>query len=49
MVQARQVIDVVESLAFQIDDNVGIVGALGYDRKSAITALQLPWSIEKVA
>lgn len=47
IVQAREVIDVVETAPFQVDDSVGIVGALGYERKSAICALQLPWVIER--
>jgi len=46
MVQARSILDVEEGAVFQVDDNVGIVGVLGYERKSAITALQLPWSVE---
>lgn len=47
IVQAREIIDVAESAPFQVDDSVGIMGALGLDRKSAICALQLPWSINK--
>ena len=46
MVQARQIIDAAEGPAFQVEDHVGIVSALGYERKSAITALQLPWTME---
>jgi lipopolysaccharide transport system ATP-binding protein len=49
MVQARTVVDVAEGAVFQVEDHVGIVGALGYDRKSAITALQLPWAMERLA
>src|SRR5262249_17622132 len=48
MVQARTVIDAAEGTVFQVEDRVGILGALGYDRKSAITALQLPWAVERV-
>jgi lipopolysaccharide transport system ATP-binding protein len=48
MVQARTVIDVAEGSVFQVEDHVGIVGALGYDRKSSITALQLPWATERL-
>jgi lipopolysaccharide transport system ATP-binding protein len=49
MVQARTVLDVAEGWIFQVEDHIGIVGALGYDRKSAITALQLPWTTEQIA
>jgi lipopolysaccharide transport system ATP-binding protein len=49
MVQARTVIDAAEGPVFQIDDHTGIVGALGYDRKSAVTALQLPWLTERTS
>jgi lipopolysaccharide transport system ATP-binding protein len=46
MVQARSILDVAEGAVFQVEDHVGIIGALGYERKSAITALQLPWATE---
>jgi lipopolysaccharide transport system ATP-binding protein len=48
LVQGRDVIDVVESPTFRIDDHIGIVGTLGYDRKSSVTALQLPWEVERI-
>ena len=49
MVQSKNVIDVVEGPVFEVKDHVGIVGSLGYDRKSAITAVQLPWMVERLA
>jgi lipopolysaccharide transport system ATP-binding protein len=48
MVQSHTIIDAAEGPVFYVEDNVGIMGALGYDRKSAITALQLPWAMEQV-
>jgi lipopolysaccharide transport system ATP-binding protein len=48
MVQARSIIDAAEGPVFQVEDHAGIVGALGYERKSSITALQLPWTVERV-
>jgi lipopolysaccharide transport system ATP-binding protein len=49
MVQARRVVDVAEGAAFRIEDNVGIVSAIGHDRKSAVTAVQLPWNIKRLS
>lgn len=42
-----EVHDVVEGLNFRIVDTVGIVVALGYERKGSMLALQLPWDIRK--
>lgn len=43
----HEVHDVVEGLNFRIVDTVGIVVALGYERKGSMLALQLPWDIRK--
>ena len=49
IVQSRRVIDVVEGAAFRVEDSAGIVMALGYDRKNSITAVQLPWHVNRLS
>jgi len=44
-----RIFDVVEDVTFEIQDRVGIVQALGYERKNALLALQLPWVVERAA
>lgn len=39
---------VVENLRFEVVDNVGIIQMLGQARKPSISALQLPWAIERI-
>jgi lipopolysaccharide transport system ATP-binding protein len=48
MVQNRRIVDVKESPTFRVADNVGIVNALGYDRKGSVTSVQLPWQVERL-
>jgi lipopolysaccharide transport system ATP-binding protein len=48
MVQNRTILDAVEGPVFEIDDHVGIMGPFGFDRKSAVTSLRLPWSVLRV-
>ena len=38
---------VVENLRFEVTDNVGVIQMLGQSRKPSISALQLPWNVEK--
>lgn len=38
---------VVEGLRFEVKDSVGIIQILGQSRKPSISALQLPWKIER--
>ena len=40
-----KIMDVVEDVSFEIHDKVGIVQALGYERKNSLLALQLPWQV----
>ena len=42
------IFDVVEDITFEIQDRVGIVQALGYERKNSMLALQLPWVVERI-
>ena len=46
MVRQRTIIDVREDVTFCIVDDVGIIQALGFERKNAILSLQLPWTAE---
>ncbi|MFC3678333.1 ABC transporter ATP-binding protein [Ferrovibrio xuzhouensis] len=39
---------VVENLRFEVHDNVGIIQMLGQSRKPSISALQLPWEVERI-
>lgn len=39
---------VVENLRFEVTDSVGVIQMLGQSRKPSITALQLPWGIQKL-
>lgn len=39
---------VVEGIRFEVLDNVGIIQMLGQSRKPSLSALQLPWEIERV-
>ncbi|HWM49414.1 MAG TPA: ABC transporter ATP-binding protein [Xanthobacteraceae bacterium] len=48
MVQARRIVDVAEAPIFRVEDHVGIVTALGYDRKNGATSIQLPWEITRL-
>jgi lipopolysaccharide transport system ATP-binding protein len=41
------IFDVKEDVTFTIQDRVGILQALGYERKSALLSLQLPWQIKR--
>lgn len=38
---------VVENLRFEVSDNVGVIQMLGQSRKPSISALQLPWDVQK--
>jgi lipopolysaccharide transport system ATP-binding protein len=38
-----QTFDVIEDVSFEVQDNVGIVVPLGYERKGSLLGLQLPW------
>lgn len=38
---------VVENLRFDVTDNVGVIQMLGQSRKPSISALQLPWDVQK--
>jgi lipopolysaccharide transport system ATP-binding protein len=38
---------VVENLRFEVIDNVGVIQMLGQSRKPSISALQLPWDVQK--
>jgi lipopolysaccharide transport system ATP-binding protein len=40
-----KIMDVVEDVSFEVHDKVGIVQALGYERKNSLLALQLPWQV----
>jgi homopolymeric O-antigen transport system ATP-binding protein len=40
-----KIMDVVEDVSFEVHDKVGIVQALGYERKNSLLALQLPWHV----
>jgi len=46
MTQSRNIVDAAEGAIFEVNDYVGIMGPFGFDRKSAITSIQLPWSLE---
>ena len=37
--------DVVEDVAFEVIDSVGIVQFMGWDRKGSLLSLQLPWDV----
>lgn len=39
---------VVENLRFEVVDSVGIIQMLGQARKPSISALQLPWNVERI-
>ena len=39
---------VIDNLRFEVVDNVGIIQMLGQARKPSISALQLPWDIERL-
>ncbi|MBB2685508.1 UNVERIFIED_ORG: lipopolysaccharide transport system ATP-binding protein [Rhizobium etli] len=39
---------VAEGIRFDVEDNVGIIQMLGQQRKPSISAIQLPWEVEKV-
>jgi homopolymeric O-antigen transport system ATP-binding protein len=45
MVQNRTIIDAAEGPVFHVEDYVGIMGAFGFDRKSAVTSVRLPWAV----
>jgi lipopolysaccharide transport system ATP-binding protein len=45
----QEIHDVVEGLNFRIIDSVGIVVALGFERKGSVLALQLPWTTQEEA
>ena len=47
--RTSHIFDVKEDITFTIHDRIGILMALGYERKNAILSLQLPWEIEKKA
>lgn len=47
-VHLHNVYDVVHDVVFHVVDNVGIVHALGYERKGSLLSLQLPWEVTKV-
>jgi len=38
---------VVENLRFEVTDSVGVIQMLGQSRKPSISALQLPWDVQK--
>ena len=40
--------DVVENVAFEVVDNVGIVQFMGWDRKGSLLGVQLPWDVVRV-
>jgi homopolymeric O-antigen transport system ATP-binding protein len=40
----HEILDVAEGLSFRIVDSIGIVQYLGFERKSSLLALQLPWN-----
>ena len=40
-----KIMDVVEDVSFEVRDSVGIVQALGYERKNSLLGLQLPWQV----
>jgi lipopolysaccharide transport system ATP-binding protein len=46
MVQSRTIIDAAEGPVFDVEDYVGIMGAFGFDRKSSIMSVQLPWEVQ---
>jgi len=48
MVQSRTIIDAAEGPVFRVEDHIGIIGVLGFERKNAVTALQLPWIIDRI-
>jgi lipopolysaccharide transport system ATP-binding protein len=48
MVQSRTIIDAAEGPVFNVEDYVGIMGAFGFDRKSSITSVRLPWAVGRV-
>lgn len=39
---------VVEGVRFDVEDNVGIIQMLGQQRKPSISAIQLPWDVQKL-
>jgi lipopolysaccharide transport system ATP-binding protein len=48
MVQEYQIVDVIESPSFQVEDTLEIADIVGFSRKNSITALQIPWSVERL-
>jgi lipopolysaccharide transport system ATP-binding protein len=48
MVREREIVDVVESPSFQVEDHLQIADIVGFSRKSSINALQLPWTVERL-
>lgn len=48
MVREKEIVDVIESPSFQVEDHLQIVDIVGFSRKSSINALQLPWAIERL-
>ncbi|MDA9437530.1 sugar ABC transporter ATP-binding protein [Bradyrhizobium sp. CCBAU 51745] len=48
MVREKEIVDVIESPSFQIEDHLQITDIVGFSRKSSINALQLPWTVERL-
>lgn len=44
----KNIYDVIDDIFFTVCDNVGIVQALGYDRKYSILSIQLPWKSQLI-
>lgn len=40
-----QIFDVIEDISFEVQDSVGIVAHLGYERKGSLLSLQIPWNV----
>jgi lipopolysaccharide transport system ATP-binding protein len=48
IVREYEIVDVIESASFQVEDNLEIADIVGFSRKNSITALQIPWSLERL-
>jgi len=48
IVQEYRIVDVAESQSFQVEDTLEIADIVGFSRKNSITALQIPWTLERL-
>jgi lipopolysaccharide transport system ATP-binding protein len=47
-VSHKTILDVVDDVSFEVIDSVGIVQGIGYERKSSLLSMQLPWEVSRL-